>query len=297
MLCKPFLEGRGEAVWLAFANLEYQSVSMTWTAWYPWITDLMTHSTILWEVSFAALIWVRPVRPFMLLIGFGLHAGIGGMMGMWTFGLIMIFGHVAFWPTTTVRWIASRLPVIGTLLGPAPMPASGLLAAATASVALPKHAAGKSSLATSLREQPELLWVDQAGDRRLKCLQYFWGRGFRCQVSANMHEAKALRNYTSPNAIVLMGAELPDDDVAIFHYDHFSRSNTQPLFLILSKPQSQRLNGRIHTPGCHVITGNVNLGKLRRIIEDTLRNLSAPKSEICPELREQADELARIEVY
>ena len=99
----------GQAVWLAFANLEYQSLDMTWVASYPWISDLMTHTTILWEVSFAALIWNTRLRPLMLLIGFGLHFGIGAAMGMWTFGLIMIFGHICFWPDTWIRGIVRRL--------------------------------------------------------------------------------------------------------------------------------------------------------------------------------------------
>ncbi len=56
-------------------NLEYQSVDMTWIAWYPWISDIFTHGTILWEVSFPFAIWVKPLRPYMLFVGFLLHAG------------------------------------------------------------------------------------------------------------------------------------------------------------------------------------------------------------------------------
>ena len=264
----------GEAVWLAFANLEYQSVNMTWIAWYPWISDLMTHSSIVFEVSFAALIWVRPVRPIVLAMGFGLHAGIGGLMGMWTFGLIMLFGHVAFWPVETVHWLVSRLPLMTSLLGSAPPKATGALAAASAAiVALPTPAAAATS------RQPALLWVDRAVRRRLKCLEYFWQRGFRCLVSADMQEAQAVRDITSPDAIVLMGTELPDDDVAGFHRDHHSRPNAQPLFLVLTSAQSKRLNGRIHTPGSHIITGKVSLGSLRREIQETLSESVAADSQ------------------
>ncbi|MFM7058957.1 MAG: hypothetical protein ACKO2P_18765 [Planctomycetota bacterium] len=110
----------GEAVWLAFSNLEYQSVDMTWTAWYPWISHLATHSTIVWEVFFPVLIWVRPLRPLVLLGGFCMHLGIGGLMGMWTFGLIMIFGHVAFWSPGFVRRVLARLPHHEFWLGPVP---------------------------------------------------------------------------------------------------------------------------------------------------------------------------------
>ena len=49
----------GEAMWRAFANLEYQSIDMTWLAWHPWLLDFVTHVSVLWELSFCALIW-RP---------------------------------------------------------------------------------------------------------------------------------------------------------------------------------------------------------------------------------------------
>ena len=31
----------GEAMWLAFGNLEYQSADMTWLAWHPWIVHFL----------------------------------------------------------------------------------------------------------------------------------------------------------------------------------------------------------------------------------------------------------------
>ena len=88
----------GDAMWLAFANLEYQSVDMTWLAHSPWLVNVMTHVTIVWEISFAALIWVRWCRPLVLVGAVLLHVGIGAFLGMWTFGLIMLVGCASFLP-------------------------------------------------------------------------------------------------------------------------------------------------------------------------------------------------------
>ena len=95
----------GEALWQVFANYEYQSVDLTWLALFPELGQLMTHVTLLWELSFAYLIWVRRLRPVMLILGTGMHLGIGAFLGMWTFGLAMIFGYVAFLKPATVRKI------------------------------------------------------------------------------------------------------------------------------------------------------------------------------------------------
>ena len=98
----------GEALWRAFANYEYQSADMTWLAWYPEVLQLMTHLAILWELSFAYLVWVRPLRPLVLTLGILIHLGIGAFMGMWTFGLMMIFGYIAFLKPETVRAVVER---------------------------------------------------------------------------------------------------------------------------------------------------------------------------------------------
>jgi hypothetical protein len=93
----------GEAMWRAFANLEYQSIDMTWLAWHPWLLNLMTHVSVLWEISFCVLIWQPRLRPLVLALAVVLHVGIGACLGMWTFGLIMLIGCASFLPNDWVR--------------------------------------------------------------------------------------------------------------------------------------------------------------------------------------------------
>ena len=96
----------GEAMWRAFANLEYQSLDMTWLAWHPWLVNLMTHVSVVWEISFCVLIWKPLWRPLMLAGAVVLHVGIGLCLGMWTFGLIMLVGCASFLPNEAVRRVA-----------------------------------------------------------------------------------------------------------------------------------------------------------------------------------------------
>ncbi|HEX8201250.1 MAG TPA: HTTM domain-containing protein [Isosphaeraceae bacterium] len=99
----------GEAMWLAFANLEYQSADMTWLAWHPWLVNFTTHASLLWEVSFCVLIWRPMWRPLMLAGAVVLHVGIGACLGMWTFGLIMLVGCASFLPNEAVRRLVAGL--------------------------------------------------------------------------------------------------------------------------------------------------------------------------------------------
>lgn len=93
----------GTAMWFAVGNLEYQSLDLLWLAHYPLLVNLMTHATIFWEISYAALVWPRLTRPLILLVAIPLHGGICLGLGMITFGLIMLVGNLAFVPPWLVR--------------------------------------------------------------------------------------------------------------------------------------------------------------------------------------------------
>jgi uncharacterized membrane protein YphA (DoxX/SURF4 family) len=99
----------GEAMWRAFANLEYQSLDMTWLAWHPWLINIMSHVSVAWEITFCVLIWKPLWRPPMLAVAVVLHIGIGACLGMWTFGLIMLVGCASFLPNEAVRQLVGRL--------------------------------------------------------------------------------------------------------------------------------------------------------------------------------------------
>ena len=99
----------GEAIWMTLANEEYQSLDLTWLAWHPRLTEALTHGTVVWELSFWALVWRPRLRPYVLTVGTLMHIGIGAFLGMWTFGLAMTIAYVAFWePGATSR------PSVGT---------------------------------------------------------------------------------------------------------------------------------------------------------------------------------------
>ncbi|MFO0977144.1 MAG: HTTM domain-containing protein [Planctomycetaceae bacterium] len=86
----------GEALWRVIANQEYQTMDLTWLAWFPAVPFIIAHVTILWELFFVALIWRPSLRGIMLAMGVLMHVGIGAFLGMWTFGLIMAFAYLSF---------------------------------------------------------------------------------------------------------------------------------------------------------------------------------------------------------
>ena len=100
----------GAALWGAIANLEYQSLDMTFLVNYPVIVALLTQVTVYWELSFCVFVWGRLTRPLVLALAIGVHLGIGLCMGMMTFGLVMLIGCTAFIPPWLVRRMITRKP-------------------------------------------------------------------------------------------------------------------------------------------------------------------------------------------
>lgn len=107
----------GTALWLAFGNYEYQSLDMTWIASWPLWINFLTHLTVLWEVSYAALIWPRWTRPLMLLLAILLHLGIAVAMGMITFGLVMLIANFSFVPASVIRRVFTGQKIHGGRAG------------------------------------------------------------------------------------------------------------------------------------------------------------------------------------
>lgn len=98
----------GSATWMSVANLEYQSMDMTWLAGWPMLISLMTHITVWWELTYCVLIWPRLTRPIVLVVAIPIHLGIALFLGMATFGLVMLIANLAFVSPWLVRQIFDR---------------------------------------------------------------------------------------------------------------------------------------------------------------------------------------------
>lgn len=71
------------------------------------LLNLLTWGTLLFEGSFAILVWNRRWRPWMLGAGVVFHLGIDVVFDVGFFSYAMIVGYLAFLPPDTAdRWIA-----------------------------------------------------------------------------------------------------------------------------------------------------------------------------------------------
>lgn len=117
----------GSATWFAIANLEYQSLDVTWLVRYPFLLALATHITVFWETFYPFLVWSRLTRPFALATAVMVHGGIALFLGMPTFGIAMLIGNMAFLAPETVAAVVRRFcreKAISPVMAPRHSPAT-----------------------------------------------------------------------------------------------------------------------------------------------------------------------------
>lgn len=99
----------GEAIWRVLSLPAFNQFEIGWLAEAPWLPMLAGWGVVLIECAYVPLLaWPR-TRPWWLMLVVGMHLGIGLLMGMWLFGLVMIALSVAaFAPASGLRSAADR---------------------------------------------------------------------------------------------------------------------------------------------------------------------------------------------
>ena len=87
----------GMALWGTMTAGEFVSMDFTALADWPLVLNFLTHTSLALELLYPILIWIRVLRPVMVLGMVGLHLGIAIVApGLTEFGLAMIAANLAF---------------------------------------------------------------------------------------------------------------------------------------------------------------------------------------------------------
>jgi predicted DCC family thiol-disulfide oxidoreductase YuxK len=99
----------GTAVWGSLASSEFRLYDLTWLAGYPLVLNVMTHSALFLEVTYAVLIWVKPVRPLVLAGICSMHLAIAFTLGLFEFSAVMLAANLAFFSGPWLRSLVTGL--------------------------------------------------------------------------------------------------------------------------------------------------------------------------------------------
>lgn len=96
----------GTAVWSVIGNTQLAMFDASWLIKFPVVIAMMTFMTLFFETYFAVLVWPKATRRWILLMGVGLHVGIGAMMGLFFFSMVMMSAYPAY---LDAEWLKARL--------------------------------------------------------------------------------------------------------------------------------------------------------------------------------------------
>ena len=93
----------GTAIYYFLANPHFARFSTDFLGNFIVLTTLMTYATLLIELLFPVLVWLKPTRNYMLIAGIMLQSGILILSNITFFSLIMIVAHLAFIEPETIN--------------------------------------------------------------------------------------------------------------------------------------------------------------------------------------------------
>jgi hypothetical protein len=80
----------GEALWRAFMQPQFSVFDMSWLAFAPWLAQIGSWMVMLIEVGYPFFIWPAKTRPIWVIAISAIHLGVGIIMGLWMFSIMMI---------------------------------------------------------------------------------------------------------------------------------------------------------------------------------------------------------------
>lgn len=86
----------GTALWTVFANPQFSEFDLKFLSHIPWFFPFGTFLTVVFEIYFAAMVWHPLARKYGLLAGVIFHLGIGFLLGLMPFSLVMISTYLLF---------------------------------------------------------------------------------------------------------------------------------------------------------------------------------------------------------
>lgn len=107
----------GTAIWGVIGNQQLAFVNSMWVRDWPMILGAMTFITLLFEIYFAPLVWAKPTRKWILLIGSGLHLGIAFSVGLFFFSFGMMCNYVLWAEPLWLERVLRRLRVPASFIG------------------------------------------------------------------------------------------------------------------------------------------------------------------------------------
>jgi hypothetical protein len=98
----------GTALWTVLANPQFTNYDLIFLRHFPLFFAVGTFLTIIFEVYFPVMVALRKTRPYWLGAGVIFHLGIGMILSLMPFSLVMCSPYFLFLSADTRNWLVNR---------------------------------------------------------------------------------------------------------------------------------------------------------------------------------------------
>lgn len=106
----------GTALWTVFANPQFSQFDLKWMSRFPWFFPFGTFLTVIFEIYFVAMVCHPKLRKYGLAIGVIFHLGIGFLLGLMPFSLVMLATYFLFLTREELAFFTRKLSQFRTNL-------------------------------------------------------------------------------------------------------------------------------------------------------------------------------------
>lgn len=75
----------------------------------PVVSAIAVYATLLYQLLFPILVWIKKIKLPFLFVGVILHLGIAFGMGLFTFGITMILMYILFLSNAQLNWLQQKI--------------------------------------------------------------------------------------------------------------------------------------------------------------------------------------------
>ncbi len=97
------------ALWQVLGNEQLMMFDLSFLRAWPALIGLLTWGTVVFEIYAPLTLWLKGTRKWTLMLGWGLHLGIGLTMGLWFFSLTMMSAYLLF---LDPKWLESSFATL-----------------------------------------------------------------------------------------------------------------------------------------------------------------------------------------
>ncbi len=128
----------------------------------------------------------------------------------------------------------------------------------------------QASVPLARRDRYRIVLLDRCPKARVRCMEYFTLRCFRCFATDDLDEATRLRDAVRADAVVITGHQVSLDAMQEYQQEHCRTDALRPALYLLDDHRAAAMAPLLQPDIHRVISSRASLGEVRRALDELM---------------------------